>query len=267
MNNVFGLVRVSSIGQKDNTSLEFQSKRIRDYCKVYDFHLSEIITETESGGKDLLDRTGLMKLKSLIENGKCNTIIVNKIDRLGRRLLQGLLFLKYCGEHSVRVISISESIDTDNPSSKLVTNILFSIAENERDVIKSRLSDGRQKTFEDNKKPFGSLSYGYRKNRKGDIVIDTTESEIVKYIFKKHNDLLKNPNLTKTKKTQRLLKLLKSKGYSFRGKHFNWWNVKHILSNPFYVGILKWKNKTTNHSYGSIISKRLFNQVQPKVCI
>ena len=102
---------------------------------------------------------------------------------------------------------------------------------------------------------------------KGDIVIDTTESEIVKYIFKKHNDLLKNPNLTKTKKTQRLLKLLKSKGYSFRGKHFNWWNVKHILSNPFYVGILKWKNKTTNHSYGSIISKRLFNQVQPKVCI
>ena len=53
MNNVFGLVRVSSIGQKDNTSLEFQSKRIKDYCKVYDFHLSEIITETESGGKDL----------------------------------------------------------------------------------------------------------------------------------------------------------------------------------------------------------------------
>ena len=263
----FGLVRVSSIGQKDNTSLEFQSKRIKDYCKVYDFHLSEIISETESGGKDLSQRTGLVKLKSLIESKECETIVVNKIDRLGRSLLQGLIFLKYCEEHSVRVISISESIDTDNPSSKLITNILFSIAENERDVIKSRLSDGREKTFDDNKKPYGSLCYGYKKNHKGQILIEENESEIIKYIFKKYNDFLKNPNLSKTKKTQRLLKLLKSKGFSFRGKDFKWWNVKHILSNPFYVGILKWKNKTTHHTYGSIISKRLFNKVQINPCI
>ena len=68
--------------------------------------------------------------------------------------------------------SIENGIDTDNPQSKLITNILFSIAENERDTIKSRLSDGRQKRFQDNKKPYGALSFGYRKNRSGLIIID-----------------------------------------------------------------------------------------------
>ncbi|MBT7373912.1 MAG: recombinase family protein, partial [Candidatus Marinimicrobia bacterium] len=130
--NTYGLVRVSTLSQKDNTSLEFQSNRIKDYCRMYNLPLKEIISETESGGKNVDDRTGLNKLKSLMETGKCKTIIVNKVDRLGRSLLQGLLFLKHCEEHAVRVVCIENGIDTDNPQSKLITNILFSIAESEK---------------------------------------------------------------------------------------------------------------------------------------
>ena len=44
--NTFGLVRVSTLSQKDNTSLEFQTKRIKDYCSVYDLTLKGIISET-----------------------------------------------------------------------------------------------------------------------------------------------------------------------------------------------------------------------------
>ena len=261
-NKIYGLTRVSTLSQKDNTSLSFQKKRIEDYCKVYDFKLARIFVEMESGGKDVDDRTGLSKLKSLIENGDCNTIIVNKIDRLGRSLLQGLLFLKYCEEYNCRVISISESIDTDNPSSKLITNILFSIAENERDMIKSRLSDGRSKTFENGKKPYGNISFGYRKNNKGEIVIDNYDAKIVSFIFKKMNSYLKNGSITKKKRTIRLLKLLKKRGYKFNGKDFKYWNINTILSNPIYCGLLKWKDKIVKSSYPTIVSKRLYNSVQ-----
>ena len=259
--NTYGLARVSTISQKENTSLEFQSKRIKDYCGIYELPLKEIIIETESGGKDVDDRTGLTKLKSLISDGDCKTIVVNKVDRLGRSLLQGLLFLKYCEEHAVRVISIQDSIDTDNPSSKLITNILYSIAEHERDQIKIRLNDGKVKKFQDNKKPYGALSFGYKKNRNGKIIIDDEESKVVRYIFKRWNTLMKMRHLTKTKKTQKLLHSLRTNGYLFRGKNFEWWNVKKILSNPFYCGIMNWKDKSTTHSYDTIISKRMFNQV------
>tara|TARA_B100001094_G_scaffold92213_1_gene88114 strand:+ start:663 stop:827 length:165 start_codon:yes stop_codon:yes gene_type:complete len=49
----YGLVRVSTLGQKENTFPENQPKRIGDYCSVYDLSLKEIITEAESGGKNI----------------------------------------------------------------------------------------------------------------------------------------------------------------------------------------------------------------------
>ena len=257
----YGLVRVSTLGQKENTSLSFQSKRIKDYCHLFEMELKDIITETESGGKDVDERSGLMKLKTLIENNECDTIIVNKIDRLGRSLLNGLLFLKYCEEHAIRVVSISESIDTDNPQSKLIINILWSIAEHEKDMIKSRLEDGRVKTFNDGNKPYGKTPYGYGKNHKGELVANKEESIIINYIYKRYHTLSKMIHLTKTKRTQKLLHSLKVKGYTFRGKEFNWWNIKQILSNPFYAGVMKWRGETNNHNYDTIVSKRLYNLV------
>ena len=257
----YGLVRVSTLGQKENTSLSFQSKRIKDYCHLFEMELKDIITETESGGKDVDERSGLMKLKTLIENNECDTIIVNKIDRLGRSLLNGLLFLRYCEEHAIRVVSISESIDTDNPQSKLIINILWSIAEHEKDMIKSRLEDGRVKTFNDGNKPYGKTPYGYGKNHKGELGANKEESIIINYIYKRYHTLSKMNHLTKTKRTQKLLHSLKLKGYTFRGKEFNWWNIKQILSNPFYAGVMKWRGETNNHNYDTIVSKRLYNLV------
>lgn len=257
----YGLVRVSTLSQKDNTSLDFQTKRIKDYCGVYDLELQGIISETESGGKDLNDRTGLSKLKELIKSNECKTIVVTKVDRLGRSLLQGLLFLKECEDNGVRVICIENGLDSNNPQNSLITNILFSIAENEKSTILNRLNDGKSKRFQDHKKPYGALSFGYRKNRSGSIVVDKNESEIVQYIYKRWNSLTKMSHLTKTKKTQRLLHSLRVRGHHFRGKDFQWWNVKKILSNPFYCGVLNWKNQSTNHIYDTIISKRMFNQI------
>ena len=86
MNTTYGLARVSTIGQRDNTSLSFQSKRIKDYCRLHNLPLENIIIETESSAKSVEERSGLSHLQQLIKNGKCKTIIVNAIDRLGRNL-------------------------------------------------------------------------------------------------------------------------------------------------------------------------------------
>ena len=262
MNTTYGLARVSTIGQKNNTSLSFQSKRIKDYCRLHNHSLENIIIETESGAKSVEERSGLSHLQQLIGDGKCKTIIVNAIDRLGRNLLHGLLFLKFCEEHATRVISISQNIDTDDPSSSLIINILWSIAEHERDVIIIRLSEGREKKFLEGKKPYGSTPYGYRKDRKGKIVVDEDESKIVHYIFKRYHTLSKMKHLTKTKRTQKLLHSLRVKRFKFRGKDFQWWNIKQILSNSFYSGKMNWNGRTTKHNYDHIISTRMFNQIQ-----
>ena len=77
-----GLCRISSVSQKDNTSLSNQKKMIRDYCKMYGIVLSNIINECYSGTTS--NRSGLNELKKLVENGNVESVIVMKLDRLMR---------------------------------------------------------------------------------------------------------------------------------------------------------------------------------------
>ena len=76
------LCRVSSISQKDNTSLSNQKRMIKDYCKMYGIKLSNVISECFSGTTS--NRSGLNELKNLVENGNVESVIVMKLDRLMR---------------------------------------------------------------------------------------------------------------------------------------------------------------------------------------
>ena len=74
-----GLCRISSVSQKDNSSIPHQKKMIGDYCKVYDIELNEIIEECYSGKTS--DRDGLNHLRELVNGGKVESVIVMKLDR------------------------------------------------------------------------------------------------------------------------------------------------------------------------------------------
>ena len=69
-------------------------------------------------------------------------------------------------------------------------------------------------------------------------------------------------HLTKTKRTQRLLKLLKRNGYKYNGSDFRYFNLRTILSHPLYCGMIKWKDEIKTSEYPTMVSKRLWNQVQ-----
>ncbi len=115
--------------------------------------------------------------------------------------------------------------------------------------------------WEQNKIPYPSIPFGY-KRKNNQIVVDENVQPIVQYIFKKWNVLNKMKHLTKTKRTQRLLKLLKNRNYTFNGRDFKYWNLRDIISNPMYCGYIKWKGELKNQSdIQPMISKRLFNQV------
>jgi len=177
-------------------------------------------------------------------------------------MLGSLTFIKLCKEHNVRVITISDGIDTNNENSSLILNLLLSISTEERRIIRNRCQSGLEMKWKQNKIPYSSLPYGYLRTKKGDIVKDTEIEPIIQFIFKKFNLLSKMKHLTKTKRTQRLLKLLKQKGYQYKGKDFKNWNIKQILTHPLYMGMIKWKDEIKKSDYPTMVSKRLFNQIQ-----
>jgi len=136
---------------------------------------------------------------------------------------------------------------------------LLSMSEMEKDTIVQRLRNGKIEKFQDFKKVNGRICYGYKKHNR-EIVINEEESKIVKYIFKKYNQL-KSRGLTKIKRMKQLKKLLEMNGYKYRGKEFDCQNIKYIMNNKFYVGEMTFGEQMNFHNYGSIVSKRLFNQV------
>ena len=142
-----GLCRVSSISQKDNTSLSNQERMIKDYCMMYGIKLSNAISECFSGTTS--NRSGLNELKNLVENRNVESVIVMKLDRLMKNFTEGVIFIKYLLDNDVKIISIMEQIDTSSVSGRFLVNILLSMSKMERDTIVQRLSYGKEKKFND----------------------------------------------------------------------------------------------------------------------
>ena len=254
-----GYCRVSSSTQSSNTSLPHQQLKIQEYCKLHDLQLDECYSECDSGGND--DRVVLGTIKDLIQSNQVSTLICFKVDRLGRSMLGSLQFIELCKQHTVRVICISESLDTNNESSSLLFNLLMSIATEERRIIKKRCDDGRRYKWLNNQIPFSSIPFGYSRTKKGEVEPNENK-HIVRYIFKKFNLLCKMKHLSKTKRMQRMLKLLNMRGYTFNGNKFKNHNIRIIIRNSFYCGLVRWRGSESVSTVEPIVSKRLFNSLQ-----
>ena len=257
-NKVYGLVRVSSESQTNNTSFENQKESIEKYCDYHELKLVDILEETYTGTTN--NRDTLNTLKQLVLDEECNSVIVYKLDRLMRNFSQGVVFIKFLLDNDVKIISVTEDVNSSTTSGRFFINMLLSLSELERDTIVDRLKSGKRKNFLNQKRSCGRISFGYKKVD-DTLVVDENESKIVRYIFKKYSEYLKQ-DMTKTKRTQRLLKLLKKNNFKYRNREFKSYHIHQILSNEFYVGVLKNKDERTVHSYDTIVSKRLFNLVR-----
>ena len=153
------------------------------------------------------DRDGLNYLMDKVKCGECDTIVVYKIDRLMRSFSEGVSFIKFLLDNEIKIISTTEDVNSSTTSGRFFINMLLSLSELERDTIVDRLMNGKRKKFNESQRHSGRISFGYSK-RENQLIVNESESKIVRYIFKKHSELLKR-DLTKTKRTQHLLKLLK----------------------------------------------------------
>ena len=263
MKNTFSLVRVSTTIQSEEnggTGIPFQTEKLSQYANLNDFNLIKTITDVCSGG--LETRDGIEELKSHIENGEVDVVLIWNVSRAFRSMIHFTKFYEYLKKHDVELISCSEGIRSSSKTGSMMFGIMVSIATFEKSLITERMMSGRITKVKSGIRGYGSkLPFGYCKNTDGEIVLDEDNSKVVQYIFRKMNSLLKNPKLTKGKRTRRLLKLLNNRKFTYDGKPFTRWNIRDIINNTFYFGELKYGSIKTTHNYEPIISKRLFNQV------
>ena len=254
MNKTYSIVRVSSVSQRDNTSLNNQKKVIKNYCEMKGLDLVECIEEVYTGTTD--ERDGLNYLMNKVKSGECDVVVVYKLDRLFRSFRSGINYINDLLELGVKIHSTQENLQTDTISGEFFMNVLLSLSQMEKQIISSRLSIGKEHRFLNDNKMVGSYPpFGYTKT--DDEVLPSKDSRIVKYIFSLWNKYL---HLTPYKRNKRILNLLTKRGWMFRNKPFQSYHLKMIIKNGFYKGDLSFgKNGTTKHNYPTIISSRMFN--------
>jgi len=119
-----------------------QRIEVMEYCSRRGWDDFKLYKDKCSGGK--ATRPGLDQMLQDIRRGRLKTVVVWKLDRLGRSLTQMALILEEMNNHGVALIVTSQGIDTSNtnPAGKLQLNVLMAVAEFERGIIRERVNAG-----------------------------------------------------------------------------------------------------------------------------
>ena len=125
---LIGYARVSTLDQ--NPNLQLDALKQAGCEKLFTDKVSGTVTE----------RPGLQKIKEILRPG--DTLIVWRLDRLGRSLRDLIDWMHYLEQEGVSLRSLQESIDTSTPTGKLVFHLFGALAEFERNLIQERTMAG-----------------------------------------------------------------------------------------------------------------------------
>ena len=116
---------------------EIQVNALRKYCEIREWTVTEeIIDHGYSGGTDL--RPGLKRLLALVRANEVDVVVVLKLDRLFRSLKHLVTTLDEFQDRKIIFVAVKDNVDYSTPSGKLMTQILASMAEFEKSLLRER---------------------------------------------------------------------------------------------------------------------------------
>lgn len=246
-------LRVSTDRQaNEGDSLEEQENELRKFCEYRGFRIHHVFIERgKSGGNT--NRPEYQKMIKDIKNNKINAVVVKKLDRLSRSLMDFEQLMKLMQENTVEFISIKENFDTTNALGKAMLRVALVFAQLEREQTSERLIDVLAYRASQGLRNGGINPFGYTNINK-ELVPYKKEKDIIEVIFN---------HFLESKSTTLVSKFLNETGY--RNRNGNLWDKKQIhkiLHNPVYVGKVKWNDDLYPGIHPPLISAKCFEQVQ-----
>ena len=137
-----------------------------------------------------MERPAVRQLLQDIEQGKIHCVVVYKVDRLSRSLLDFARMMEVFERHGVAFVSVTQQFNTANSMGRLMLNVLLSFAQFERELIAERTRDKMGAARRKGKRLGGTPVLGYRvdpDNKR--LVVDPPEAEQVRQIFSLYLEL------------------------------------------------------------------------------
>lgn len=214
-----------------------------------------------SGGN--LERPALKRLMADIEAGKINVVVVYKIDRLTRSLVDFSQLIEVFEKHKVSFVSVTQQFNTTTSMGRLILNVLLSFAQFEREVTGERIRDKLAASKRKGLWMGGVPPLGYDiKDRK--LVINEAEALIVRQIFSRFEQLQSVTSVAQEMRDNgcRSKTHTSRKGKTRTGKLMDKGFIYRVITNPIYIGQIVHKDQSYPGQHLPLIDQGLWQRVQ-----
>ncbi len=255
--------------------LEFNSlQNQEEACKAYimsqafnEWHHYKTYTDGGiSGGT--MERPALKQMLDDISKGLVKTVLVYKVDRLSRSIMDFHNMMKDLEKYNCNFVSITQAFDTSTSMGKLTLNMLLSFAQFEREVSSERVRD---KIYASKMKGFwmgGTPRLGYDIVDKK-LIVNEVEAKLVKHIFETYLEMSSIRELTLYLRRHKVVnkKWITKDGIERGGTEFLGSSIHRVLRDHIYIGEVE-SRRTKEFFKGQhkpIIEQELFDKVQEKL--
>lgn len=214
-----------------------------------------------SGGN--MDRPALKTLLADIVRGRIDIVVVYKVDRLTRSLMDFARIVETFDANSASFVSVTQAFNTTNSMGRLTLNVLLSFAQFEREVTGERIRDKIAASRAKGMFMGGNVPLGYDLGERK-LEVNDAEADRVRHIFTRYLALKSIPALAKELANEgiRSKRWISRAGKVHGDLPFSLGALAHVLRNKVYRGYAVHKGKAHKGEHQAIVSAELFEAVQ-----
>jgi len=212
-----------------------------------------------------MERPAVKRLMDDIEAGKVDCVVVYKVDRLSRSLMDFARLMELFERKRISFVSVTQQFNTTQSMGRLTLNILLSFAQFEREIISERTRDKIAAARRKGKWSGGRSVLGYDIDPETKrLVVNAGEAKLVREIFDlylEHRSLLAvsrgfNERGITTKR------VVTKRGRVHGGRPWDKAAVLKILTNVLYIGRVKYKTETFEGEHDALITDAVWAKAQ-----
>jgi site-specific DNA recombinase len=215
-----------------------------------------------------MDRPALKRLLDDVRNGLVNCVVVYKVDRLTRSLLDFSRIVEVFDQHGTTFVSVTQQFNTTASLGRLTLNILLSFAQFEREMISERTRDKMSAARRKGKWTGGNPVLGYDVHPDGGaLVVNAEEAARVRAIFELYlrlGSLL--PVVTDLNRRGWTLKRWTTReGKIVGGKPFTRARLHQLLTNVIYTGQVRHRGEVYPGEHEAIVDRETWEKVHAQL--
>lgn len=235
-------VRWSTEEQGSGTTLEEQKQTCLAFLAERGWPVRQDLLFVDDGySAGSLERPAMKKLRRAVHAGDVDAVVVYKLDRLTRNIVDAVELVLKEWEGRCALVSVTQSsIDTTNALGRQFFTLMASFAEFEREMIKDRTLSGKKRRAMQGRNPGFRPPYGYRIGETpGAIVIDEERAPVVKRMFSLFAAGTPMLEIARRFNAEAVPKPGDSRTWQDR-------TIRYMLLNPLYMGRLEYGKSSKN---------------------